>query len=1163
MRAPSRISRRLRDNSLLAHSAKKTSLGRSGGLNVQKLHLHDTPRRGCIVTNTSFTQEQLDALHAIGFTNDDIRILGIRPEEVEKFTHDEKIQKILRDGGRTPIKPEGVTHDAGSTPPDSTDPKKTAKTERKPKSDDLPYTGAPVEVPDLGPDSLDEHGAPVGGLEKARGSEADKEPSPADASQSQRHTHFLQLARRFITPATGRTEGLRLAFDIEADGLLNDATKVHCIGIVDLDSDQSNTYEPGQIDDALKRLSQASYLTGHNIVGYDLPLLRRLHGWAPSQGCTVVDTLIASRLILPHIRDLDQQATAMGDPSLGKLAGSHSLQAWGARLGMPKVGTDIEVWTEYTPEMEARCIGDGRLTKKVWQFLQPDGQTVEALTLEQRVAPICDRITTDGIPFDSDAGERLRAQWVERRNALEARLREQFPQVKNRNSRKQITVKNWNSRKQITALLESRAWIPEKRTEKTGQAKIDDEALESIIALYPEFDGLLEHFVLGRRLGQLATGDEAWLKHIGPDQRIHGGILHIGTPHSRAAHMRPNIAQVPNPKRGKPFAAECRELFRTDNDWVFVSSDQAGLQDRAFAHLLAAFDGGVYAKAFVAGLDPHWATVQALKLVLAGAARDKTNKLHEVLREGAKSFRYGFLFGMRAKRAGSILYEIIRAALRVDPTCDLMQRFFKTDAHPTESALTRVGSQALQKFIAATPGLGQLRAKLAAQAQSGWLPGLDGRRVPVLAQYKALNYAVTSTEAVICKRWLVNVHDELRARFRYGWDGDVVIVAWVHDELVCCCRPEIADQVGEIMVRYAKEAGEHYKLRLPLDAGYSIGRSWAGEPGNKKLNETAAKPSHVEPETSKLEASAQPPINNVAQTHFDSEISLKDIVDEPLISGKVRCPFHDDTNPSCHIYDDHYHCFACGAHGDAIDWLREVEGLSFQAAQDALAHWEPRERSAAAREDDNKTLAQAQVLWDDAKPIAGTRAIDYLMFREIDVDQLTGGPEASLRFHPSCPFGAARVPCLLALYRDIDTDDFAGIHRIALTPSAFTRAPGAVARRMLGRWARRRAVKLWPAERWLVLGEGLETTLAAATRITHRGHPLRPAWAMLSAGAIERCGPIAGVELAILLADNEPNGQRAAHTAAQRLSANGGKAVVLTPKAVKDFNDLAWARAGA
>src|SRR5262249_59534676 len=217
--------------------------------------------------------------------------------------------------------------------------------------------------------------------------------------------------------------------------------------------------------------------------------------------------------------------------------------------------------------------------------------------------------------------------------------------------------------------------------------------------------------------------------------------------------------------------------------------------------------------------------------------------------------------------------------------------------------------------------------------------------------------------------------------------------------------------------------------------------------------ETPAQPP-TNPPNEQTGGNKAPPINNVA---FDSEISLKDIVNEPMVSGKVRCPFHDDTKPSCHIYDDHYHCFGCGAHGDRIDWLTRVEGLSFRAAQDALAHWEPRERPAAAREDDGKTLSYARVLWDEAKPIAGTRAIDYLTFREIDVDQLTGSPEASLRFHPSCPFGAARVSCLLALYRDIDTDAFAGIPRIALTPSPFTRVPGAVERRMLGPWARRPA----------------------------------------------------------------------------------------------------------
>jgi hypothetical protein len=82
---------------------------------------------------------------------------------------------------------------------------------------------------------------------------------------------------------------------------------------------------------ALDHLQRADYLTGHNIQGYDLPLLRRLHGWTPAIDCTVVDTLITARLILPNVADLDDQAAAMGSKSLGKLRGRYSLEAWGER----------------------------------------------------------------------------------------------------------------------------------------------------------------------------------------------------------------------------------------------------------------------------------------------------------------------------------------------------------------------------------------------------------------------------------------------------------------------------------------------------------------------------------------------------------------------------------------------------------------------------------------------------------------------------------------------------------------------------------------------------------------------------------------------------------------------------------------------------------------
>src|SRR6516162_2119486 len=203
---------------------------------------------------------------------------------------------------------------------------------------------------------------------------------------------FQYLARPFIIPATDiKRGGLRLAFDIEADGLLDDATRAHCIVIADLHSDQIFEYGPTQIAAALEHLTCADYLAGHNICGYDLPLLHRLFGWAPSPDCAILDTLVASRLILPHLSDLDDQAAAMGDPKLGKLRGRYNLEAWGARLGIPKGGAGIKDWSTWTPEMKARCIGDVAICKALFHFLQPDGYNQQALQLEHRVAEICDR----------------------------------------------------------------------------------------------------------------------------------------------------------------------------------------------------------------------------------------------------------------------------------------------------------------------------------------------------------------------------------------------------------------------------------------------------------------------------------------------------------------------------------------------------------------------------------------------------------------------------------------------------------------------------------------------------------------------------------------------------------------------------------------------------
>jgi hypothetical protein len=133
--------------------------------------------------------------------------------------------------------------------------------------------------------------------------------------------------------------------------------------------------------------------------------------------------------------------------------------------------------------------------------------------------------------------------------------------------------------------------------------------------------------------------------------------------------------------------------------------------------------------------------------------------------------------------------------------------------------------------------------------------------------------------------------------------------------------------------------------------------------------------------------------------------------------------------------------------------------------------------------------------------------------------------------------------------RNATTDTPTGIQRVALTLEGRK-----IDRRMLGHSG---AVKLWPAGSQIVVGEGLETVLAAATRIPYRGAPLRTAWSLLSAGALERLPIIPGVERLIILVDHDLIGKNAALTCANRWQRAGRTVIRLTPtRAGADFNDL-------
>ena len=66
-------------------------------------------------------------------------------------------------------------------------------------------------------------------------------------------------------------------------------------------------------------------------------------------------------------------------------------------------------------------------------------------------------------------------------------------------------------------------------------------------------------------------------------------------------------------------------------------------------------------------------------------------------------------------------------------------------------------------------------------AKKGYLKGLDGRLLHVRSTHAALNTLLQSAGALVCKKWLVILEEELKARgLKHGWDGDYAFSAWVH-----------------------------------------------------------------------------------------------------------------------------------------------------------------------------------------------------------------------------------------------------------------------------------------------------------------------------------------------------------------------------------------------
>jgi DNA polymerase-1 len=632
--------------------------------------------------------------------------------------------------------------------------------------------------------------------------------------------------------------------DIETNGI-DAPDKLWCIVCKDLDSGEVATWNfpsgvPGDHPEALKGFLSSSISAsgwiGHNIIGYDLPILKSFIPSFTFEKSNVIDTLVVARLLHYNID------------------GGNSLDAWGNRLGFPKSAHSD--FSSYSQQLVDYCINDVLVTEKLYAFFSEyiySPQWARSLRLEHDVAWLCNDLHDNGFSFDAGGAEALLLAVRDRLRSLESELAESFqtrprlvrsvhPKVTRSGTLSRVDFRwledssdltrynggpfsliafepfNPGSPKQCVERLWECGWQPydktkghiaierelsehrrrrnqgtsaNERTTRTAELeerlehfrkygwKVNEANLATLPRTAPEAaHKLVEWLTLESRRSTL----EEWLKSYNPSTgRIHGRFNHIGAWTGRMSHNSPNMANIPG--HGSLYGDEMRSLWRAEPGSYLVGVDADGIQLRILAHYMNDKD---YINAIVNGnkddgTDQHSLNKRALGSVCSS-------------RDVAKTFVYAFLLGAGTGKVSQIL------------DCSL------DDA-----------KDAVQKFLDYYPGLRALRDhRIPADADRGYFIGLDGRLVACDSQHLMLAGYLQNGEAVIMKTanllW-INKLEEEKIPFRQ--------VNFVHDEWQVEVQSLThATKAGNLMVRAIEETGSILKLNCPLTGNAKIGRNW-------------------------------------------------------------------------------------------------------------------------------------------------------------------------------------------------------------------------------------------------------------------------------------------------------------------------------------------------
>ena len=411
----------------------------------------------------------------------------------------------------------------------------------------------------------------------------------------------------------------------------------------------------------------------------------------------------------------------------------------------------------------------------------------EWVSLEHEVAKILTKQEQHGWYFDERSAWELASSLQQELQDLEKVLRtrhayvagiEFTPKRNNKTSGyiegapfTRLKELNPTSRDHISWILQTfYGWIPKQMT-TTGKPVIDEVILTEIAS---EISTMFARcLTVTKMLGLLSNGTNAWLRLSTTSNRIHHHCS-VATATHRCAHRKPNLAQTPSEH-------EFRKLFTASPGQVMVGADLSGIELRMLAHYLGKFSSD-FGDTLLNG-DIHQVNA------------DKVG----VTRRAIKTITYAWCYGAGDEKIGHSF-----------------------DPQLSSAKAKKRGKEIRAAFVAAIPGMSQLLDSIDIAAKRGWVKSIDGRKIILDSPHKALNYLLQSGAGVIAKRWLVINQQNIK---QLGLCASQL--AFIHDELQFECEPRHAKDLGSSLVLSAAEAGEYYKLRVPIAAEAKTGVNWA------------------------------------------------------------------------------------------------------------------------------------------------------------------------------------------------------------------------------------------------------------------------------------------------------------------------------------------------